>query len=168
MTGAVLDALDKADLQTKKVMIHSNDSSVLMKFTNSKYERVYGIKEEISDIQNSTILEIKKFASSVIIGKLSVFPTDDSFLIGLTNVVAKLQDFKVKVYVQLFSNEFVSQAWDFFSDPYVEINSYVFGPNVIPVDGVITGFPATANRFRRKYITFPLDYDTQFALLLVR
>lgn len=149
VTDAVLLALNKADLTTKKVMIHSNDSSVLMKFTNSKYERVYGIKEEISDIQNSTILEIKKFASSVIIGKSSVFPTEDLFLIGVTNVVAKLQAFKVKVYVQPFSNEFVSQAWDFFSDPYVEINSYVFGSGANTLDGVITGFPATANRYRR-------------------
>ncbi|MFS7963666.1 putative glycerophosphodiester phosphodiesterase [Helianthus anomalus] len=44
------------------------------------------------------------------------------------------------------SNEFLSQPWDFFSDPYVEINTYVLVANV---DGVVTDYPATAARYRR-------------------
>ncbi|CAH9083630.1 unnamed protein product [Cuscuta europaea] len=150
---AVLDALNKngynTTLTTKKVMIQSSDSAVLEKFMNSKYETVYGIKEDIRDIENSTITEIKKFASSVVVSKDSVFPTDAEFLTGQTHVVAKLKNGNLKVYVQLFSNEFVSQAWDFYSDAYVELNSFVFGET--PIDGVITGFPATADRYRRSY-----------------
>ncbi|RAL41629.1 hypothetical protein DM860_018259 [Cuscuta australis] len=150
VTEAVLQALNNsgyANVTTPKVMIQSNDSATLRNITNKKYELVYRLKEDIRDIENSTISEIRSFASSVIISKKSVFPTDDQFLIEQTHVVAKMKEAKLKVYVQVFNNEFVSQAWDFFSDPYVELNSYIFGE--APIDGVITAFPATADKYRR-------------------
>ncbi|KAH6835650.1 SHV3-like 1 [Perilla frutescens var. hirtella] len=146
VTDVVLDTLSKAGF-TKKVMIRSSDSAVLSKFkSSSNYELVYLVDEDVRDILNSTILEIKKFASSVVVSKKSVFPTEQAFLTVETNVVPKLQAFNISVYVQFFRNEFVSQPWDFFSDPYVEINTHY---SYMGINGVITDFPATAARFKR-------------------
>lgn len=137
-------------------MVKSSDSAVLRKFkSRSNYELVYLVKEDIRDITNSTISEIKKFASSVVITKGSVFPIDQAFLTSQTDVVPKLQAFGLHVYVQRFRNEFVSQAWDFFSDPYVEINTYV---SVMEINGVITNFPATAVKYKSKFIAVLFIY----------
>ncbi|XP_075513894.1 glycerophosphodiester phosphodiesterase GDPDL3-like [Primulina tabacum] len=150
VTDAVLDTLSKSGYtnQTgKKIMIKSSDSAVLKKFkSSSDYELVYHVDEDVRDILNSTILEIKKFASSVVISKRSVFPTDQAFLTGETNVVPTLQAFGLPVYVQLFRNEFVSQPWDFFSDAYVETNQYV---SYMGINGVISDYPGTAAKYRR-------------------
>ncbi|KAF9666499.1 hypothetical protein SADUNF_Sadunf16G0235500 [Salix dunnii] len=150
VTTKVLDVLSKAgyDNQTsKKVMIESTNSSVLMKFKDKKnYEVVYRIEEDIRDAQDAALKDIKGFADSVVISKSSVFPDSGSFLSGATNVVPRLQSHGLSVYVETFSNEFVSQAWDYFSDPTVEINSFVVGANI---NGVITEFPLTSARYKR-------------------
>ncbi|KAK9269254.1 hypothetical protein L1049_001024 [Liquidambar formosana] len=149
VTDAVLEALSKAgyDNQTaKKVMIQSTSSSVLLKFEKNNYELVYEVDENIRDALNSTVEDIKSFAHSVVVSKASVFPDNLLFLAGSTDVVAKLKSFKLPVYVQLFNNEFVSQAWDFLSDATVEINSYVVGAKI---DGVITDFPKTAASYKK-------------------
>uniref|UniRef100_A0A2N9IHJ7 glycerophosphodiester phosphodiesterase n=1 Tax=Fagus sylvatica TaxID=28930 RepID=A0A2N9IHJ7_FAGSY len=125
VTQAVKDALSKANYDNK---------------------RVYMVEENIRDALNSTVEDIKQFADSVTVSKTSVFPENMAFVTGVTDIVSKLQSFKLPVYVETFSNEFVSQAWDFFSDATVEINSYVTGVNV---DGVITDFPKTAARYKR-------------------
>ncbi|CAG7862570.1 unnamed protein product [Brassica rapa] len=131
-----------------KVMIQSTNSSVLVDFKKqSKYETVYKVEEKIGDISDSAIEDIKKFANAVVIVKTSVFPLfDDSFVIRQTNVVERLQKSKLPVYVELFQNEFVSQPYDFFSDPTVEINSYITGAGI---NGIITEFPFTAARYKR-------------------
>ncbi|XP_021811089.1 glycerophosphodiester phosphodiesterase GDPDL3-like [Prunus avium] len=150
VTDKVIAALSKAgfDNQTAlDVKIQSSNSSVLMKFKEkTKYELVYSIEENIGDALSSTIEDIKKFAGSVVINKASILPETQAFVTGVTDVVPKLQAAKLAVYVELFSNEFVSQAWDFFSDPTVEINSFVSGFNI---DGVITDYPKTAARYKR-------------------
>ncbi|KAH8519020.1 hypothetical protein H0E87_000740 [Populus deltoides] len=150
VTDKVLDVLSKAgydDPTSKKVMIESTNSSVLMKFRDkNNYELVYRIEEDIQDAQDAALKDIKGFANSVVISKASVFPESSSFLSGVTNVVPKLQSHGLSVYVETFSNEFVSQAWDFFSDSTVEINSYVMGANI---SGVITEFPLTSARYKR-------------------
>ncbi|KAK0600198.1 hypothetical protein LWI29_012674 [Acer saccharum] len=150
VTDAVMTALKDGgyDNQTDlKVMIQSTSSSVLTKFKdNDKYEIVYKIEKSISDASNASVEDIKKFADSVVINKESVFPLNAVFLTTLTDVVAKLQAFKLPVYVELFSNEFISQAWDFFSDATVEINSFVLETGI---SGVITDFPKTAARYRK-------------------
>ncbi|CAN6933472.1 unnamed protein product [Brassica oleracea] len=151
---AVLDTLTETGYSngstTKtKVMIQSTNSSVLVDFKkqSSKYETVYKVEEKIGDISDSAIEDIKKFANAVVIVKTSVFPLfDDGFIIRQTNVVEKLHKSKLPVYVELFQNEFVSQPFDFFSDPTVEINSYVSGAGI---DGTITEFPFTAARYKR-------------------
>lgn len=143
---AVLDALSKAgnnNQTAKKIMVTSSESAVLNKFKNSRnYELVYVIDEDIRDVTNSTILEIKKFASSVVITKKSVFPIDKAFLTLQTDVVSKFQAFGFHVYV--------SQPWDFFSDAYVEINTHV---SFMKINGVITDFPATAAKYKSKFIS---------------
>ncbi|XP_028777875.1 glycerophosphodiester phosphodiesterase GDPDL3 [Neltuma alba] len=147
---AVHDALNKAGYDKpgpQKVMIQSTHSSVLMKFKeNPNYERVYKIKENIYDALDSTVKDIKTFADSVVVKKFSVFPEVSAFLVNSTKTVSKLQSFNLSVYVETFSNEFVSQAWDYYSDAFVEINSFVIGAKV---NGIITDFPKTADRYRK-------------------
>ncbi|KAK4275373.1 hypothetical protein QN277_018466 [Acacia crassicarpa] len=144
--NAVPDALNKAGYD-KKVMIQSTDSSVLMKFKeNPKYERVYKVKEAIYDALDSAVQDIKMFADSVVIGKSSVYPEVSAFLVNSTKTVSKLHSFNLSVYVETFSNEFVSQAWDYYSDASVEINSFLIGAKV---DGIITALPKTAARSRK-------------------
>ncbi|KAF7831319.1 glycerophosphodiester phosphodiesterase GDPDL1-like [Senna tora] len=150
ITDAVLTALSKASYDkpgAQKVLIQSSNSSVLKEFRDkTKYELVYKIDENVGDAVNSAVEEIKSFADSVVVEKASVFPLNAAFLTGSTKIVPKLKSYNLSVYVETFSNEFVSQAWDFFSDATVEINTFVQGEEV---DGVITDFPKTANRYRR-------------------
>ncbi|KAL0877402.1 hypothetical protein Bca101_027107 [Brassica carinata] len=148
---AVLDTLTESGYSngttTKKVMIQSTNSSVLVDFKKQgKYDTVYKVEEEIRDISDSAIEDIKKFAKAVVIKKSSVFLYPDSFVTGQTNVVERLQKSKLPVYVELFQNEFVSQPFDFFSDATVEINTYITGAGI---NGTITEFPLTAARYKR-------------------
>ncbi|KAL9319869.1 hypothetical protein ACSQ67_011708 [Phaseolus vulgaris] len=129
-------------------MIQSSDSSVLLKFKEkTKYEFVYSIPEIVSDIVDSALSDIKTFAHSVVVVRDSVYPRNAlSFVTGSTKTVSKFKSVNLSVYVQTFNNEFVSQAWDFLSDATVQINTFV---QEAGIDGVITGFPQTANRYRR-------------------
>ncbi|XP_034678064.1 glycerophosphodiester phosphodiesterase GDPDL4 isoform X2 [Vitis riparia] len=161
VTDAVLDALSKAgydNVTTPRVMIQSTNSSVLKEFKEKKknYELVYRVDENIRDASDATIEDIKKFATSVVISKDSIYPENKAFITGATDIVSRLQKNNLPVYVQHFDNEFISQAWDFFSDATVEINSFVTGAGI---DGVITSFPQTAASYRKnpclKYKTLP-------------
>ncbi|KAK9689421.1 hypothetical protein RND81_09G058600 [Saponaria officinalis] len=148
-TDAILDALEKAGYNSptaKKVMIQSTNSAVLKAMKGKKYELVYEVDETIRDAPNATIADIKTFADSVVVNKESVYPTNLGFLLSLTDVVPHIQSFKLPVYVQVLRNEFVSIAYDFFSDPIVEINSYVMAAGV---DGLITDYPQTAAAYKR-------------------
>ncbi|KAJ3677620.1 hypothetical protein LUZ60_003344 [Juncus effusus] len=132
-----------------KVNIQSTDSSVLTKLASqnpNKYSFIYKITELIRDASQGSLADIKKFADAVAIDKESVYPTDQAFLTNITDVVARFQKNGLKVYVFTFMNEFLSQAWDFFSDATVEINTFVQGANI---DGIITDFPKTARRYKR-------------------
>ncbi|KAM7250669.1 hypothetical protein ACFE04_022552 [Oxalis oulophora] len=149
VTKAVEDALMNAGYGNStalKIMIQSTDSSVLKKFKDrSNYELVYWVDEGIRDATNSTIREIKTFADSIVFGKSSVFSVTRSFTTGATDVVAKLKAFELPVYVETFRNEFASQAWDFYADATVEINSYA----IAGISGVITDFPKTSARYKK-------------------
>ncbi|GAB2284740.1 hypothetical protein Dimus_019194 [Dionaea muscipula] len=150
VTDAVQNDLDKAGYSSKtakKVLIQSSDSSVLEKFKGRGYELVYDVNGTISVILNSTVKDIKTFADSVLITKDSVLPTSDKFTTGVTNnIVPILQAFGLQVYVQLFQNEFVSQDWDFLSDPTMEINEFALA---VGVNGVVTDFPQTAALYKK-------------------
>ncbi|CAM8997264.1 unnamed protein product [Rhodiola kirilowii] len=150
VTDAVLGALSKAGFDAptaKKVMIQSTNSSVLEEFrAKNKYELVYYIDELVRDVLNSTIHGIKGFADAVVLEKGSVFLDDSKFLTGATDTIRKFHSFNIPVYVRLFANEFVSQAWDFFSDPHVELNTFALAGKI---DGIITAFPRTAAAYKR-------------------
>ncbi|KAI3920438.1 hypothetical protein MKX01_000777 [Papaver californicum] len=150
VTDAVIDVLNKSGYKNQtdqEVIIQSTNKAVLTIFkAQSGYKRMYMVDEDISSITNSSIKDIKSFADSVAVSKASIFPDDMLFLTASTKVVPRLQSFNLSVYAYLFRNEFVSQAWDFFSDPIVEINSYVIGAQI---DGIITDFPATAASYKK-------------------
>lgn len=130
-------------------MIQSSDSSVLMKFKDNSYGTVYEIDKSIGGTDNASIGDIKNFADAVVIKKESVYPKSEDFITGTTDVVAKIHSLNLPVYVELFSNEFVSQAWDFYSDATVEINTFVSDSHT-NIDGVVTDYPKTADRYRSK------------------
>lgn len=152
ITDSVLDALSKAGYNNQTrlgVTIQSTNVSVLSKFKHlTNYKRMYMLDESIGDALNSSLQDIKQSADSVAIKKDSIYPTNELFITGSTDLVAKMQSFGFNVYAYLFRNEFMSQAWDFFSDPTVEINSFVQGAGV---DGIFTDFPGTARRYRSKW-----------------
>ncbi|KMZ69106.1 putative Glycerophosphoryl diester phosphodiesterase [Zostera marina] len=150
VTDSVLKELSDSGYDNRtsqEVMIQSANSSVLVAIKErSKYKLVYKIDELISDAISASIKDIKKFADSVAIMKESVFPKDLGFITSQTKLVEKLQSAELSVYVYLLSNEFVTQAWDFFSDPAVQINNYIQGASV---DGIITDYPATASAYKK-------------------
>ncbi|WJX59597.1 glycerophosphodiester phosphodiesterase [Trifolium repens] len=147
---AVIDALSKAGYDkpgSQKVYIQSTNSSVLLKFKEkTKYELVYKIDETVGDAVKAAVDDIKSFASAVVISKDSIFPRNTGFLTTFTNIVPTLQASNLSIFVETFSNEFVSQAWDYFSDPTVEINSFI---QEAGINRVITEFPKTASRFSK-------------------
>ncbi|KAK7305196.1 hypothetical protein VNO77_43097 [Canavalia gladiata] len=147
---AVIKTLSKAGYDkpgAPRVMIQSTNSSVLLKFKEkTKYELVYKIDGIVGDAVDSAILDIKSFAHSVVVDMASVYPVSELFVTGSTKIVPKFKSSNIAVYVETFSNEFVSQAWDFLSDATVQINTYVQNASI---DGVITDFPKTADRYRR-------------------
>ncbi|GJT72814.1 glycerophosphodiester phosphodiesterase GDPDL3 [Tanacetum coccineum] len=151
VTDAVMGVLNKSSYNrnlAKKILIQSSEREVLKKFKarSNRHELVYEVNENIRGAFNSTIIEITEFANSVIISRESIYPKSNGYLYGETDVVQELQASKLRVYVQKMSNDFISIPWDFFTDPYVEINTYVTAAGV---NGVVTDYPATASRYRR-------------------
>ncbi|GAU25096.1 hypothetical protein TSUD_257900 [Trifolium subterraneum] len=150
VTDVVIETLRTAGYDKpgrQKVYIQSTNSSVLLKFKEkTKYELVYKIDESVGDASKAAVEDIKTFASTVVISKDLVFPRNAGFLTSFTNIVPKLQAANISIFIETFSNEFVSQAWDDFSDPTVEINSFI---QEAGINGVITDFPKTASRYTR-------------------
>ncbi|WCJ33024.1 Glycerophosphodiester phosphodiesterase GDPDL3 [Euphorbia peplus] len=147
---AVVNALNDAGYENEKaekVMIQSSDAHVLKKLKEgNEYRLVFKIEKNITDIADSAIEDMKKFAEATVVEKNSVYTDNLLFLTGSTKVVPKLKSAGLDVFVEVFRNEFVSQAWDFFSDASVEINSYV---QVANATGLITEFPLTADRYKK-------------------
>ena len=103
--------------------------------------------ETISNVPRPSADEIKKFADSVNVVRSSIFTSRNSFLSSSSNVVNEMHEANISVYVTEFRNEFLSLAFDFYSDPLIELASYITG---IGVDGVVTEFPATASAYLSK------------------
>ncbi|KAJ0987037.1 hypothetical protein J5N97_005393 [Dioscorea zingiberensis] len=150
VTDAVISALSDSGYNnqtTQEVIIQSSYSSVLVKVKQqTKYKLQYMVDESIRDADAASLADMKTFADSVSINKQSIFPKTVGFITTQTGVVQRLQSAGIAVHVYLLQNEFTSQAWDFFSDPYVEVTTFVEGAGV---DGVITDFPGTASLYRR-------------------
>ncbi|XP_039141925.1 LOW QUALITY PROTEIN: glycerophosphodiester phosphodiesterase GDPDL4-like [Dioscorea cayenensis subsp. rotundata] len=154
ITDAVMSALNQTD---QEVLIQSSSSAVLMKMKQkTKCKLVYKVDESIGDADNSSITDIKHFADIVAVQKQSIYPQSLAFITGETELVKKLQSARLSVHVYLLRNEFVSQAWDFFSDPVVEINNFVKGAGV---DGIITDNPGTAVAYKKNTCAKLSDED---------
>jgi len=157
VVDAVINALKTANLTsgTDKVLIASEDSSVLLVFQQSLpfLQRVYHVPSNGNnpDIVTLPVLqEIKTFAGFITIPAQLVDPTDDAsknptyFLAAPTQVVKQAHDQNLTVLYYFAQNEFSSFAFDYRADPIMHINSLVMYYNV---DGIITDFPATAYDF---------------------
>ncbi|PSS30223.1 Glycerophosphodiester phosphodiesterase [Actinidia chinensis var. chinensis] len=151
ITDVAATALSNATFDkqsTQKVLIQSDDSAVLSKFCNvATYERVLFIKEEVSKVPKETLDEIKKFSNSVHLQQFSIIPTPNFFTTTSTGVAEEMHKNNISVYASVFSNEFVSIAQDYFSDPIIELATFISAPFFI--DGVITEYPATATTYLR-------------------
>ncbi|KAB1199661.1 putative glycerophosphoryl diester phosphodiesterase 3 [Morella rubra] len=154
IVGVVSTALSNATFDkqsTQHVLIQSDDTSVLSKFTNvPTYKRVLLLDEKIGDAPKQPVQEIKKFAHAVAITRASVVDIDNYFTTALTNVVGEFQQANISVYVYVLRNEFITLAFDYYSDPIVEIATLVGGARV---DGIITEFPRTASKYMRSPCT---------------
>ncbi|KAK9099256.1 hypothetical protein Syun_026301 [Stephania yunnanensis] len=150
----IVDSVEKAlsnatlDKQvTQQVFIQSDDTSVLSIFKSiPSYKRVLSIKENIGDVPKQSVDEIKKYADAVDVHRPSIVASTQGFTTAFTNVVKMMHSANVSVYVSVLRNEFTSIAFDFFSDPMVELATYIAGAGV---DGVITEYPATAVAYLR-------------------
>lgn len=152
IVGAVATALTNATFDkqsTQQVLIQSDDTSVLSKFKDvPTYKKVLRIKEKIGDAPKPSVDEIKKYADAVTIPRSAVIKVSDFFTVGLTNVVKELHAANLSVYVHELRNEYVTLAFDYFSDPIVEIATYV---QVVEADGFMTDYPGTASKYMSKF-----------------
>ncbi|KAJ0246013.1 Glycerophosphodiester phosphodiesterase domain-containing protein [Hirschfeldia incana] len=161
IVDAVKSALTDSKLD-RKVFIQSDDSSVLDSFKDvPQYSRVLSIDKEIGDAPKPTIEEIKKHADAVNILRSSLVTISQSFATGKTKVVEEMHKGNISVYVSVMRNEYLSITFDYFSDPTVELATFIAGNGV---DGVITEFPATATRYLRSACS-DLDREQPFAIL---
>jgi len=130
-------------------LIQSDDSSVLSQFKNvSTYKRVLTIEEKISDAPKQPVEEIKKYADAVTVTRPTIMPISESFLLSNTSVIDEMHAANISVYVSVLRNEYISLAFDYFADPILELATYVAG---FGVDGIITEYPATANKYMSKH-----------------
>jgi glycerophosphoryl diester phosphodiesterase len=150
IVGAVTSALSNATFDkqsTQQVLIQSDDTSVLSKFVNvPTYKRVLLVEDKISDAPEQPVKEIKKFADAVAITRAAITEVSNSFTVRSTNVVAEFQKANVSVYVYVLRNEYITLAFDYYSDPIVEIASF----DAAGVDGIITEYPGTASKYMSK------------------
>ncbi|KAK2646705.1 hypothetical protein Ddye_021900 [Dipteronia dyeriana] len=150
IVDSVTKALNNATFDkqsTQQVLIQSDDSSVLSEFSYVKtYKRVLRLEKEVSNAPKKPLDEIKKHANAVVVSRRSIVTDKEGFTLAYTNVVKELHSSNISVYVSVLRNEFITFAFDYFSDPILEIATYVAGAGV---DGIITQFPATATRYMR-------------------
>jgi glycerophosphoryl diester phosphodiesterase len=90
--------------------------------------------------------EIKNYASIIALDHHLVDPlaSDTFFLTKKTSAVSLAHSLNMTVYYYFLSNEFNAYAFDYRSDPILQINSVISNYNV---DGFITDFPATLYNF---------------------
>jgi glycerophosphoryl diester phosphodiesterase len=159
VVDSVTTALNDAgynDQTTQEVMIQSKDSAVLVKLKQqqTKYKLVYTLPQDIGSASATSLVAVKEFADAVVVERNSVFALSRHFIIRQNDIVEQLQSVGLRTYVQVFSNDFVSPPWDFFSDGTAEINSYV---QLINIDGFVTDSPKTVRRYKSKcHIWSPL------------
>lgn len=151
IVGAVSTALSNATFDkqaTQQVLIQSDDTSVLSKFKDiPSYKKVLLIQDVVGDVPIQTVEEIKKHAQAVNLHKNSIVEVSNSLLTRVTNVVKELKGANLTVFVHTLKNEYLSLAFDYWSDANIEVATYI---QTGEVDGIVTDFPATASRFISK------------------
>ncbi|KAK3032359.1 hypothetical protein RJ639_035410, partial [Escallonia herrerae] len=152
----VRDALTNATFEkqsTQKVLIQSEDSSVLSAFKDvPTYQRVLKIENLISDAPKKVAADVKKYADAIHVRRGSVVSESAGFFAtGFTKVTQEMHAANISVYVSTLANEFVSLLFDYFSDPYSELATLA----AQNVDGVITDHPASANAYMRSPCSNP-------------
>ncbi|KAG6519301.1 hypothetical protein ZIOFF_022794 [Zingiber officinale] len=129
--------------------------------SNASYDQqpILTIKETISDAPKPTIDEIKQSADVVDLPRSSIGTVSGSFINGFTDIVKQMHTANMSVHVSVLRNEFMAIAFDYFSDPMVELATFVAS---VEVDGMVTEFPATAAAYFRSPCSDPnakLDYS---------
>lgn len=97
--------------------------------------------------------EIKKYANIVALDRRLVDPIDPngSFLLSKTNVVSTAQALNMTVFYVSLSNEFNSFAFDYRSDPILQIYSII---QEYKMNGFLTDHPKTLYNFLNSTSTF--------------
>ncbi|KAL3643240.1 hypothetical protein CASFOL_014055 [Castilleja foliolosa] len=153
VVGTVTTALSNATFDkqsTQKVLIQSDDSSVLLKFKDvPSYQRVFFLQESISGAPNQVAQEVKKYADAVFVHRDAIVVASDNFAFNFTKTVPEFHAANISVYVGVLKNEFENLIFDYLSDPYVELTTFYLQQ----VDGFVTDYPATANSFVRSTCT---------------
>ncbi|KAG9456279.1 hypothetical protein H6P81_000787 [Aristolochia fimbriata] len=164
---AVEKALTKAGFDkgtTQQVFIQSDDTSVLDKFTNHPtYKRVLYIEDVVGTATKPVAEDIKKRADAVNLQRNTLATHTDGFLTSFTNVAEAMRSANVSVFASVFRNEFMTFAFDFFSDPIMEISTFV---EAFGVDGLVTEFPGTANEYLKSPCFKPAK-NSAYAILPV-
>lgn len=102
----------------------------------------------ISDAPKPVTDNIKKYADAVNVVKKSIMPESKIYITnGATKIVEQMHAANISVYVSGFSTETLSMQLDFYSDPYIELVSFI----AEGIDGVITDNPKTASAFLSKF-----------------
>lgn len=167
ITNATLAALNSSgyDNKTDGIMIQSDDSAVLLQFKRkTKFKLIYKVDENNVTISDSSIKEIKTLADTVTLSRGVIYPSSESFLSSATDVVTRMQRQNLSVFVHFLRNEYPALAFDYYSDPTMEINSFV---EVAKVDGLITDYPATASAYLRntcRQTRTESDYNMQLVV----
>ncbi|GLU01375.1 hypothetical protein SLE2022_186860 [Rubroshorea leprosula] len=163
LVDAVTVALKNATFDqqsTQQVLIQSDDSSVLSKFQGvPAYKTVLTIKDTIGTAPKQPLDEIKKYATTVVLSRPSLITINNGFAQAQTTVLKQMQGANISVFVSVLRNEYVSLAYDYFSDPIVELATYIAG---LGVNGVITEFPGTASKYLRSPCS---DLNAEIAIL---
>lgn len=150
--ATVSTALSNATLDkqsTQKVLIQSDDSSVLLKFKdNPNYQRVFYVQESISGAPDQVAQEVKKYADAVFVHRDAIVVASNNFAFNFTKTIPALHAANISVYVGYLKNEFENLIFDYLSDPYVELTTFYSQK----VDGFVTDYPGTANLFTSKFL----------------
>lgn len=152
VVATVSTALSNATLDkqsTQKVLIQSDDSSVLLKFKdNPNYQRVFYVQESISGAPDQVAQEVKKYADAVFVHRDAIVVASNNFAFNFTKTIPALHAANISVYVGYLKNEFENLIFDYLSDPYVELTTFYSQK----VDGFVTDYPGTANLFTSKFL----------------
>ncbi|KAM7265324.1 hypothetical protein ACFE04_003007 [Oxalis oulophora] len=147
---------------TQQVLIQSDDTSVLSRFANVKtYQRVLSIEKQISDAPKPSVDEIKKYADAVTLPRSSLITIADGFAKSNTSVTKEMHSANISVYVSVMRNEFVAIPYDCFSDPVVELATFIEDG----ADGVVTEFPGTASKYLRSPCADPNNEKLPYNIL---